>query len=1029
MQDRRYQPQYVNPLLPEGNQRQIQILHRELWKKTMHGKPDVGGMWSIYLKIGDEYRQLGFPQDALREGYYAAMKLCDPEESNRQLEGQAGLRKFISASLKAMEALIMQRSFPEARKCHDRALKFALSLKNPTDRMKYLLKLHSIAAEMYQAQGKIQETIDQYQQALETVDANAQKRSDIFIKMCNVYQNNCVNPELSVRFACSAVDAAIEAHDCDVVIEAIGTASAAFRQAKKPMHDLLDKFNKFMNSFVDPNERALLLIEKAKLFELELRVGEVVNCLQQAQQMILKAKKETRNEETLDYISSSLSSYEEAMMLAAEIKSVKDLALNPEIAREQKNRYEKFEEQSLSGDWAFAYELIDLLTYLIGNDSDSSDNLRWCFEIGRLYEIVKLNHEAIKNLRDFIAKSETQDDVENVSEMIAQAYFHLGNALESISEPIDSVLDVYSAGLAVAESTSNTEIQLQLLDNMEYVSLKWGRGDLANNYGAKIELLRDPDSLKRSPIKIPKYPPPRPIVEHRNIETNGENFQPHNTSIANVKSSERLLFYRIIMYYEYEGVRAPNHETITIPQDLFKSSTNWLKDQAQKLFKEKHGLDPIISHIQMESGDRLDSLESIIGMHEKLIAVVTEYKLLPLSEQYQFFVKKRRIMSDVDRQIVSRLAKADSACDLSTIVMYQSYMLPLGETVVFHLNNLHSLNLKQVLMDDLDFCVFLEPFQSQMSSSLASLDKLDLSYNQLTTSSFMHLADHLSACSTELLKITHLDISGTILQPVRRGLRQSAIPSLKRILQIQTLQSLSLNRCQLGANDSETDWSSLKNVEDCRLTSIYLRDNQLSETSAVHIVTMLMSLSKLENLDLSLNDLSSVSEYLLASFFDSFPKLKNLNLFGCNLKDNIPLQNLGSCHFLQSLNLGLNDLDSGTAAEGLKSLVQTLSFVDLHLLHTKIGTNSDLLRLIERSSSLKSLSITIQNSVVSDLIHVIENHPRICFMRITFIEKPESVESLINAWIQKHPGNGSSRSSLMQLVLSDHSEDPSNFIM
>ena len=45
-------------MLPEGNRRQIQLLQRELWKKTMHGRPDYGGMWSVRQKIGDEWRQL-----------------------------------------------------------------------------------------------------------------------------------------------------------------------------------------------------------------------------------------------------------------------------------------------------------------------------------------------------------------------------------------------------------------------------------------------------------------------------------------------------------------------------------------------------------------------------------------------------------------------------------------------------------------------------------------------------------------------------------------------------------------------------------------------------------------------------------------------------------------------------------------------------------------------------------------------------------------------------------------------------------
>ena len=63
--------------LPADVRRQLRLLERQLWKKTMLAGPvDRGGMWALYGRVGDMLRDHGWPNEAVLMGYQPALQLC-----------------------------------------------------------------------------------------------------------------------------------------------------------------------------------------------------------------------------------------------------------------------------------------------------------------------------------------------------------------------------------------------------------------------------------------------------------------------------------------------------------------------------------------------------------------------------------------------------------------------------------------------------------------------------------------------------------------------------------------------------------------------------------------------------------------------------------------------------------------------------------------------------------------------------------------------------------------------------------------
>ncbi len=72
----------------------------------------------------------------------------------------------------------------------------------------------------------------------------------------------------------------------------------------------------------------------------------------------------------------------------------------------------------------------------------------------------------------------------------ALAYFHLGNAHDALGRDFDACHETYMKGLEIALELNDAGVQLQLLENMEYLALKHQRRNLALEYRQKIEALQ-----------------------------------------------------------------------------------------------------------------------------------------------------------------------------------------------------------------------------------------------------------------------------------------------------------------------------------------------------------------------------------------------------------------------------------------------------------------------------------------------------------------------------------------------------------
>lgn len=88
----------LNSELHETTARQIKLFFRQIWKCNMLSSPDFGKIWSLYIRIGEEFELSRFPEDAL-ENYHAAIKMCG------NLTGQHALRKKSVALFRIIQAL------------------------------------------------------------------------------------------------------------------------------------------------------------------------------------------------------------------------------------------------------------------------------------------------------------------------------------------------------------------------------------------------------------------------------------------------------------------------------------------------------------------------------------------------------------------------------------------------------------------------------------------------------------------------------------------------------------------------------------------------------------------------------------------------------------------------------------------------------------------------------------------------------------------------------------------------------------
>jgi hypothetical protein len=81
--------------IAEPVERELRLLERQIWKKTMLATPDHGKIWSTYLKVGDTLMEQHYFQDALVCGYNPALAVVE-----QHMSGQHALRKRLGTLMK-----------------------------------------------------------------------------------------------------------------------------------------------------------------------------------------------------------------------------------------------------------------------------------------------------------------------------------------------------------------------------------------------------------------------------------------------------------------------------------------------------------------------------------------------------------------------------------------------------------------------------------------------------------------------------------------------------------------------------------------------------------------------------------------------------------------------------------------------------------------------------------------------------------------------------------------------------------------
>ncbi|KAA8541946.1 hypothetical protein F0562_023098 [Nyssa sinensis] len=201
------------------------------------------------------------------------------------------------------------------------------------------------------------------------------------------------------------------------------------------------------------------------------------------------------------------------------------------------------------------------------------------------------------------------------------------------------------------------------------------------------------------------------------------------------------------------------------------------------------------------------------------------------------------------------------------------------------------------------------PFPAYELASLENLEMLDLSVNELTSTSTIQDVKMLS----KLSKLRHLDLSWNLFD--KDNLRfLGALPSLK---------FLSLADNGMEGSLSTQELSNIRNLE-----VLILAGNKLNGTLPLHELSLL---ENLEMLDLSFNRLGSLPIKDIKTL-SNLSKLRHLDLSG-NLFDKDILRFLGALPSLKFLSLKFNGLEGPLSSQELSNMsnLEVLILASNHL--------------------------------------------------------------------------------------------------
>ena len=198
------------------------------------------------------------------------------------------------------------------------------------------------------------------------------------------------------------------------------------------------------------------------------------------------------------------------------------------------------------------------------------------------------------------------------------------------------------------------------------------------------------------------------------------------------------------------------------------------------------------------------------------------------------------------------------------------------------------------------------------------------------------------------------------------NLQSSAIVILQSLSYVTTLKVLDMNNNHIGEKGGEMLAAVIKN--NTRLNELYFSSNNL-QNSVIKILEALQTISNLESLDLSNNNLPEGIGIKLAAAIQSNNYLRMLSLHSNNLQSSIVviLQALSELSTLKLLDLHNCHLTS-IAAKGLESvIVNNTGLKCLYLNDNNLGKGLiNILKALQNVSSLKKFDIS-NNNFMNDL--------------------------------------------------------------
>ncbi|KAI3656451.1 hypothetical protein MP638_003462 [Amoeboaphelidium occidentale] len=912
--------------IPQTLRTSLKTLYRKLYKHTLNSTVPWGSVWSTYSQIGNMImEEFNMPYEALKYGYFRMVQIAFDEAKFMIVSNAAVpqhlLRKRIISLLKVAECfaefgvikvkaeddygettdLESAKLVPTEQDCKtifdlvQQILGLCSRLKEDHDRFKYKFKAYNAVLLMYEKRKQTDQALALITDALEEFQMVEDKEYYIklLLKRAKLQKDEA---EYDQTFSL-----AFELKKYGICRECIKESSNNYDQLSKR---LLKEVIKDEPLFIEVLSEYLVKLEKDFRFD---------ECVQ-----ILRERKECRtfSEETSSWMKDVLKSEETLVRLH---NTIQHSSPNDALST-----VKEMEPLTLCG--SLGVQFIDY--YRLAEEGlNNSQKLDFALVLMELY-IEKLNEEditkAIRLLSLLIAE---ENDLKNKSLL----QFHLGNALESKDLDLASPLKSYERGLKLLRNSPGTELEKLLLENTEYLYLKYGFMYEAKEVRIKLLNLELREEEEKVELELIDFM--EPLQE-------GSDDEPIMVAPDGFTLSKPGLFRKLpsIIVDINDGFHSLTLDNVKEDADI------------QALIKTKLKKDFGIQVVLCNFKDVSDCFKKveILGL---VNCIEDQLKSILVG------ASSKKMLNE----IICRLQSVDTL-DLSLLALSDPVIILIQFNARFNpqfRDNIRKVNLSLT--------------KGQTSSLLSSLDfitHLDVSYSEFSYADITKLnLNTLKVLTMDGIQMESLNIDVFLSHECKLETLRMRCCGIKDIISSSDSTNFSILDLDLGENFLKPS-GIVKIVEKfSMLVSLSIQKNNAPDNQE----TLTFSRNTLYYLNLRNINLQGERNKFLLNFVSACDNLRVLDLSFCNLDDSMLSSIIASLSLPEALYLNGNNQLTVTTIE--QDLLPRLALIkSFELLGAPFPLTKD---CIERLSNAERVSLTLESFDTQFVLDLFQAWPKI----------------------------------------------------